>query len=73
MFNQYFLLPTKQQTQWVKSQDQVVREAKDLNLIKLLVSNMAEFYDRKSSELRFLAPLFLALKALITASPNLKQ
>ena len=58
------ILKAKDQNEWVKSHAEIIEEIVSKNYVSILTDHLIRFYDRKSSQLKFLAPLLLGLKSL---------
>ena len=58
------ILKAKDQNEWVKSHSEILEEIDSKNYVSILTEHLIHFYDRKSSQLKFLAPLLLGLKSL---------
>jgi hypothetical protein len=73
LFNTYFLYPQDKITEWVKPFEEVVSESLQLKYVDTLAEHMCELYNTSSDEIKYMAPLLLALKSLISADASLKN
>lgn len=72
IFHSDLLSGAKNQNEWIKPYDEICDDFKKEGIVPLLLDHLKKMYDRKSSQLKFLAPLLLALKSLAQSSKDLK-
>ena len=58
---------------WVKSHDEVMNEFRDAKYVELLTSQVNTLYERRSRQLKFLAPVMLSLRALVQQREDVRR
>jgi hypothetical protein len=73
VFNSYYLFPSGAKIEGVKKYDDMIEEVNWLEYMNMLINHLCELYGSKSSEMRYMTPLLLALRALVGADSSLKS